>query len=383
VPRHLATPGNAITTPRPRRRIRARVLASAGAALIALVAVVGMTGQVQTASAAVSLETASQCNSTPTGAGVEVRCDVTVVNDIDVATQVGSSTVTTTVCQGAAGAPLCTTSVSQRDGIIINAVEQCNGVAAGGSNVICSVDITNNIVGESTTTAATVNQCVGSGEGGGTSACNPESSTTNADVTQCNGSGNGGGSTVECTVVSSSTTSSALRVPVDQCIGSAAAGSIVRCTTVIRNFVTPAVEPTDEPTVVPTDEPTVAPTDEPTVAPTDEPTVAPTDEPTIAPTDEPTVAPTVEPTVEPTPPAPTPTATAPTPTATTGTPAPSATPSATRTPVAPVVPGGTTPGGSLPVTGYDPTPTIGWGLAALVLGALGLGFTARRRSAQR
>jgi hypothetical protein len=35
------------------------------------------------------------------------------------------------------------------------------------------------------------------------------------------------------------------------------------------------------------------------------------------------------------------------------------------------------------VTGYDPTPTIGWGLAALVLGALGLGWNARRRSAQR
>ncbi|WP_147359465.1 hypothetical protein, partial [Clavibacter phaseoli] len=252
MPKHLASPGTAIPARRPRRALRGRFLASAGAALIALVAVVGMTGQIQSASAAVSLETASQCNSVPAGAGVEVRCDVTVVNDIDLATQVGSSTVTTTVCQGAAGAPLCTTSTSQRDGIIVNAVEQCNSVAAGGSNVICSVDITNNIVGESTNTAATVNQCVGSGQGGGSVVnCSPIASTTNADVTQCNGSGNGGGSTVECTVITSSTTSSALQVPVNQCNGSAAAGSIVRCSTVIRNFVSPAVEPTDEPTVAP------------------------------------------------------------------------------------------------------------------------------------
>ncbi len=213
MPKHLASPGTAIPARRSGHRIRARVLASAGAALIALVAVVGLTGQMQSASAAVSPTTTSQCNDTPNGGGDQVECDVTVVNELDVATQTGSSTVTTRVCAGAAGAaPLCNTTVSQRDGIIITAVEQCNGVAnGGGSNVICNVDITNNIVGESTTTPATVNQCIGSatdGAAGGT-ACSPVSNTTGADVTQCNGSGNGGGAAgrVTCTVPTSTETS--------------------------------------------------------------------------------------------------------------------------------------------------------------------------------
>ncbi|WP_216832895.1 hypothetical protein [Clavibacter michiganensis] len=453
MPKHLASPGTAIPARRSGHRIRARVLASAGAALIALVAVVGLTGQMQSASAAVSPTTTSQCNDTPNGGGDQVECDVTVVNELDVATQTGSSTVTTRVCAGAAGAaPLCNTTVSQRDGIIITAVEQCNGVAnGGGSNVICNVDITNNIVGESTTTPATVNQCIGSatdGAAGGT-ACSPVSNTTGADVTQCNGSGNGGGAAgrVTCTVPTSTETS-ALLVTVNQCNGSGnGGGATVTCATNISNFVTAVVTPTPTATATPTATPTVepttpaptptAPTPTPTVptptptvptptptAPTPTPTpTAPTPTPTAptptptAPTPTPTAptptptAPTPTPTVPtptataptPTPTVPTPTATVPTPTATVptptptvgtptpgtptptaGTPTPTAgTPTPTSTTATPIVPGGTTPGGSLPVTGYDPTPTIGWGLAALVLGALGLGWNARRRSAQR
>ncbi len=401
MPKHLASPGTAIPARRSGHRIRARVLASAGAALIALVAVVGLTGQMQSASAAVSPTTTSQCNDTPNGGGDQVECDVTVVNELDVATQTGSSTVTTRVCAGAAGAaPLCNTTVSQRDGIIITAVEQCNGVAnGGGSNVICNVDITNNIVGESTTTPATVNQCIGSatdGAAGGT-ACSPVSNTTGADVTQCNGSGNGGGAAgrVTCTVPTSTETS-ALLVTVNQCNGSGnGGGATVTCATNISNFVTAVVTPTPTATATPT-----APTPTPT-APTPTPT-APTPTPT-APTPTPTVptpratAPTPTPTVPtPTVTVPTPTATVPTPTPTVGTPTPgtptptagtptptAGTPTPTSTTATPIVPGGTTPGGSLPVTGYDPTPTIGWGLAALVLGALGLGWNARRRSAQR
>ncbi|MBF4625611.1 hypothetical protein [Clavibacter sp. VKM Ac-2872] len=417
MPNHLASPGNDIPTRRPRRPLRGRFLASAGAALIALVAVVGVTGQIQSASAAVSPTTTAQCNDTPNGGGDQVECDVTVVNELNVATQTGSSTVTTRVCAGAAGAaPLCTTTVSQRDGIIITAVEQCNGVAnGGGSNVICNVDITNNLVGDSTTSPATVNQCVGSatdGAAGGT-ACNPVPSTTGADVTQCNGSGNGGGAAgrVTCTVPTSTVTS-ALLVQVNQCNGSGnGGGATVTCSTNISNFVTAVATPTPTPTATatatPTAEPTptatpTAPTPTPT-APTPTPT-APTPTPT-APTPTPT-APTPTPTAPtptataptPTPTAPTPTATAPTPTATAptptptvgtptptvGTPTPSVgTPTPTSTTATPIIPGGTTPGGSLPVTGYDPTPTVGWGLAALVLGALGLGWNARRRSAQR
>ncbi|WP_394337552.1 hypothetical protein, partial [Clavibacter michiganensis] len=317
MPNHLASPGTAIPARHPRRGIRQRVLASAGAALIALVAVVGVTGQMQSASAAVSPTTTSQCNDTPNGGGDQVECDVTVVNELNVATQTGSSTVTSRVCAGAAGAaPLCTTTVSQRDGIIITAVDQCNGVAnGGGSNVICNVDITNNIVGDSTTTPATVNQCVGSatdGAAGGT-ACNPVSSTTGADVTQCNGSGNGGGAAgrVTCTVPTSTVTS-ALLVTVNQCNGSGnGGGATVTCATNLSNFVTAVVTPTPTPTATPTATPTVEPT---TPAPT--PTV-PTPTPTApTPTPTPTV-PTPTPTVPtPTPTAPTPTPTAPTPTPT-------------------------------------------------------------------
>ncbi|WP_316300779.1 hypothetical protein, partial [Clavibacter michiganensis] len=69
MPKHLASPGTAIPARRPRRPIRGRFLASAGAALIALVAVVGMTGQIQSASAAVSPTTTTQCDDTPNGGG--------------------------------------------------------------------------------------------------------------------------------------------------------------------------------------------------------------------------------------------------------------------------------------------------------------------------
>ena len=55
-------------------------------------------------------------------------------------------------------------------------------------------------------TAATVNQCVGSGKGGGgTVNCSPyPASTTGATVTQCNGSANGGGATADCHVATQS-----------------------------------------------------------------------------------------------------------------------------------------------------------------------------------
>ena len=81
--------------------------------------------------------------------------------------------------------------------------------------ITCNVDITNNVSAETpgarTVTAATVNQCVGSGTGGGNYGafpalvCDPyPATTTNATVTQCNGSVTGGGSTANCSVASSS-----------------------------------------------------------------------------------------------------------------------------------------------------------------------------------
>jgi len=52
----------------------------------------------------------SQCNGTDNVGGRAVQCDVTVVNNLDLATGVTSSTLTLRVCSGAAGAmPTCVT----------------------------------------------------------------------------------------------------------------------------------------------------------------------------------------------------------------------------------------------------------------------------------
>jgi len=135
-------------------------------------------------------------------------------------------------------------------------VNQCNGIVTdGGSNVYCNVTITNNVPFGTSTAAVTVDQCIGSAKGGGsTEICAPSGSTSNATVTQCNGSGTGGGTylgetAVGCTVAGGT---SALPVTVNQCNGTATGGgSAVTCmTTVTNNFVTPfatATHPTSPP----------------------------------------------------------------------------------------------------------------------------------------
>ena len=73
-------------------------------------------------------------------------------------------------------------------------MNQCNNsINGGGGTLRCSVVITNNYVDVTPgATAATVNQCVGSG-GGITVGCDPFPATTSgAAITQCNGSANGG-----------------------------------------------------------------------------------------------------------------------------------------------------------------------------------------------
>lgn len=190
-----------------------------------------------------------QCNADtfPTGAGWEASCAVTVENTLgsDGAT---SSRVTTTWCLAAAGVlppQGCTTEVTTSNSLVTT-VNQCNGILAGGSNVTCTVDIVNNVPVGTPTTGVTVNQCVGSGQGGVSPGgpptdCDPvAASTTGATVTQCNGSANGGGAPerVQCSVTGSS---SALPVTVNQCNGSTAAGSTVTCdVTYTNNFVTSA-----------------------------------------------------------------------------------------------------------------------------------------------
>jgi len=195
----------------------------------------------------------TQCNADtfPTGAGWEASCAVTVENTVgnDGST---SSRVTTTWCLAEAGVlppEGCTTNVTTSDQLVTS-VDQCNGILAGGSNVTCFVEVINNVPFGTPTTAVTVNQCIGSGQGGVSpdgppTDCDPvDSSTSGATVTQCNGSANGGGGPerVQCSVSGSE---SATPVTVNQCNGSTAAGSTVTCGVSFTNNFAAAVDDTD------------------------------------------------------------------------------------------------------------------------------------------
>jgi hypothetical protein len=115
--------------------------------------------------------------------------------------------------------------------------------------VYCNVTVTNNVPVGTSTPAVTVDQCIGSATGGGsTQACAPAGSTTNATVTQCNGSATGGGTyngetTVGCDVTGAT---SALPVTINQCNGTATGGgSAVTCmTTTMNNFISPTTTTT-------------------------------------------------------------------------------------------------------------------------------------------
>ena len=227
------------------RRVRRHMLLATAALLLA--------GSVTTLAVGTSPETAAaattavnQCNADNTGAAREIRCDVTVVNNLDTTTGATSSSVTTTACAGAPGMALCVTTPGPLTTDIVASIDQCNGSAlAGGSIVTCNVTVVNNVTGTGSTTPATVNQCIGSGQGGGiepTTICVPASSVTGADITQCNGSGNGGGGTgrVTCTVLTS-TVSALWSVTINQCNGSAnGGGDLVTCTAQITtNLLAP------------------------------------------------------------------------------------------------------------------------------------------------
>ena len=182
----------------------------------------------------------AQCNGLDNTGGLQIACDVTVTNNLNVATGVASSIVTVKACQGVPAAlSSCIGPTTTSYNTLTTSVNQCNGSENGaGAVVICTVQVINNITGGTSPTAATVNQCVGSGTGGGTQStlnCDPFPATTSsASVTQCNGSANGGGAQnrVTCTVASGSTESAQLAVTINQCNGSAnGGGSVVTCKT--------------------------------------------------------------------------------------------------------------------------------------------------------
>ena len=231
--------------------------------------------------AALAQTSFSQCNGVDNVGGQAVECHYTVTNNLDGDST--SSTVTLEECHGAANDPptmVCNTTTTN-SGDLVTSVDQCNGSGnGGGGTVTCTVDVTNYIVGTVTPTSATVNQCNASGTGGGTEPtilCDPyPANTSGANVTQCNESGNGGGGTqrVQCTVDDGSTTTSVLNITVNQCNGSGnGGGATVTCRTGIRNIVElgPEPGPTDTPSPAPTDVPTPGPTDGPTPGPSEGP----------------------------------------------------------------------------------------------------------------
>lgn len=344
-----------------------RVISLLGALFLAVVLIWSWTGTTSSAFAVVA-PAILQCNGVDNAAGgLGQDCDVVVENTLDVSTGIGSSVVTVTDCHGAARAIVPCASVTTEFNQVITSVNQCNGsVNAGGGTVDCSVSIINNITGNSTTTAATVNQCIEAGEGGADATsrlCSPIQSTTNATVTQCNGSVNGGGDAgrVRCTVATASTVSSALPVTVNQCNGSAnGGGAVATCSVSILNVVDSVVVVVPTPTPsTPTDTPSDVPTDTPTDTPS-----TPTDTPSTptSPTDTPSTPPTTPgggggngEGTPPTPEVP----------VTPGTPGTPGTPSTPGGPGTPSTPG--TPPGELAETGTSDA-------GALLLGAMSLLF---------
>ncbi|MBA3688557.1 MAG: hypothetical protein H0W81_06995 [Chloroflexi bacterium] len=175
-----------------------------------------------TPTAAATIAPTTTCNNALGNGGAV--CEVTVVNTITPTG--GSAVVTVRECTGSAGVPATkctnkTTPLSQP----VTAVTQCDGsISGGGGTLLCSVFVTNNFVGLGpSVTAVTVNQCVGSVTTGTVKKCSPfPATTTGATITQCNGSGNGGGTSLTCTATG--TQSSGLVVRINQCNGSANGG---------------------------------------------------------------------------------------------------------------------------------------------------------------
>ena len=240
----------------------------------ALLAAISLAGLLASTPAQAAVVSVAQCNNQgpgTAGATTIMQCDITVVNTINGGLRSSVVTVSRTCALDQ-----CTGSSSQSFSDVVTSIDQCNGSDNDAAHPInCNVSVTNFISadtpGAQPVTAATVNQCVGSGSIG----CTPNpASTTNATITQCNGSGTGGGGAVNCTVPGS-TISPAIPIQINQCNGTGnPGGSVVTCSAQIHTTITAAV-------VTPT---SAAPT---TTAPT---TTAPT---TTAPTGTASTAPAV------------------------------------------------------------------------------------------
>jgi hypothetical protein len=236
------------------------ILLSIGLLLIGSLAVAGG------ASAVTKVAPTTTCsNGVDNTGGLGLICQVTIVNRIT--TSGGSSRTTVRECHGAAGDPTaaCKTTVWNMNRLVTK-VTQCNSsINGGGGTLRCSVKVTNQFVARNTgATAATVNQCVGSG-GGIANDCDPfPANTTGATITQCNGSANGG-TLVQLKCTASGTKPSSNGVTINQCNGSAnGGGALVICSASITNVrvsasASPGSGSGSGPTAPPTD--TLATTD--------------------------------------------------------------------------------------------------------------------------
>ena len=168
--------------------------------------------------------------------GLGIICEVTVLNRITASG--GSAKVTVRECHGAAGDPTaaCSTKTVNLTRPVTK-VTQCNDSTNGGGGTLrCSVKVINTFVGLKTgATAATVNQCVGSGDGIANE-CDPFPATTSgATITQCNGSANGG-TLVQLKCTASGTKPSSNGVRINQCNNSTnGGGALVICSASITN----------------------------------------------------------------------------------------------------------------------------------------------------
>ena len=264
----LGRPSTMEASPAPRSRSFPRLRGLSQVFLLALLLTLGATALVTAApgptpayAANVSIDQCNNIGPSPQGATTVMNCTVTVVNTVDAGRTSSTVTVTRLCALGPCPPGNGTETTSSTD--LVTNVTQCNGSGNDAAHPItCNVDIINNISadtpGASPVTPATVNQCVGSGGGGGgTVACLPfPATTTSATVTQCNGSANGGGGTVACTVGSASTVSPAIAVTVNQCNGSGnPGGSTVTCRTSLVTNIIAVAAPTSAPASSP-----VAPT---------------------------------------------------------------------------------------------------------------------------
>jgi hypothetical protein len=254
-----------------RRPFLSRSLAISLTAAALLLGSLSIAGSV---SAATKVAPTTTCaNGMDNTGGLGLICQVTIVNTITA--NGGSSKTTVRECHGAAGDPTasCHTTTWNMSRPV-KVVNQCNdSINGGGGTLRCSVKVTNNFVGRSAgATAATVNQCVGSGDGIAND-CDPfPASTTNATITQCNGSANGGTLVqLKCTATGTKPSSNGVRI--NQCNGSAnGGGALVICSTNLSNHrITAAAAASSgssegSPTAPPTD--VVVATEVPPTSPT-------------------------------------------------------------------------------------------------------------------